>query len=1027
MSSINVKQPNILFTLIEMLQEKYTELAKYREEFSWKFFQGNVSEVYEMNFDDSSWNSVKLPVAVDLRKGEAWFRCAFSVPEKINGIDVSGSTIKIFSYSPILAKTDFFVDSKKVLTADYWAELRGPRIIVNQKAKPKENHVVAIHLFPKYEPVGIPNILILYSNVEKVLFELDSFIQELRFAQILDKKYVNQVVEEFDLGVFNKEISDLVNEIEKARSKLSVLSQKAKEFRVHLVAHAHIDMNWLWPWEDTVETIKSTFSTMVNLMDKYPDFRFSQSQAVTYKVVEEEFPELFEKISEYVKNGNWEITASMWVESDLNMVGTEALVRQFLLAKNYIKEKFGVEPKICWEPDTFGHIWTLPQVLQKTGVRYYYFMRCNKGYPLFWWEGPDGSKVLAFTSIYNNFVTPKNIVDLAEELYNRYGLKTSMFVYGVGDHGGGATIEDIEAAYEIQKKPTLPSVFFSSAQKFFEEIEKQANEIKIPVVKDELNFTFDGCYTTHSDIKRYNRLCERALIDAEKVCALSGIYPREKLKSAWTDLLFNQFHDILDGSAFSEAYPYSRELAQRSLNTANKALSSSLEDIANRIRFANHGVPIVVFNTLSWNRVDIVKVKIQRDIIPSNPIAISSNGKEKVPVQLTEDGLLFTAKVPSLGYKTYYIVQGKEELGSSLLLFEDGATITVENEYFKVEIEKNSGTIRSLYDKVAKKFVLRRNRHPETKPIFNNLFQVLYELPHPMSAWIIGEIDKIENLIRGAEVELVEKGPVRATIKVTHKYKNSKIIQRIMIYRSIPRIDFLTLIDWKEISNGEVEAPMLKVSFTPVLNKSKATFEIPFGYIERIADGAEVPALRWIDVSDDEYGLSLLNDSKYGFDVKGNTIRMTLIRTSYSPDPKPDLGVHEVLYSIYPHKGDWKAAQTYRRGYELNHPFESVVVTVPSKEGTEPEEKSFVQIAPDNIVLSCFKLAEDSNDYILRLYDATGEGAEAHITFDSSIIDAKEVDLMEKPAGDANFNDNRLFLSFKPFEIKTIRIKLKRY
>ncbi|MGB9694036.1 MAG: hypothetical protein ACPLYF_04260, partial [Fervidobacterium sp.] len=449
-------------------------------------------------------NSVKLPVAVDLRKGEAWFRCAFSVPEKINGIDVSGSTIKIFSYSPILAKTDFFVDSKKVLTADYWAELRGPRIIVNQKAKPKENHVVAIHLFPKYEPVGIPNILILYSNVEKVLFELDSFIQELRFAQILDKKYVNQVVEEFDLGVFNKEISDLVNEIEKARSKLSVLSQKAKEFRVHLVAHAHIDMNWLWPWEDTVETIKSTFSTMVNLMDKYPDFRFSQSQAVTYKVVEEEFPELFEKISEYVKNGNWEITASMWVESDLNMVGTEALVRQFLLAKNYIKEKFGVEPKICWEPDTFGHIWTLPQVLQKTGVRYYYFMRCNKGYPLFWWEGPDGSKVLAFTSIYNNFVTPKNIVDLAEELYNRYGLKTSMFVYGVGDHGGGATIEDIEAAYEIQKKPTLPSVFFSSAQKFFEEIEKQANEIKIPVVKDELNFTFDGCYTTHSDIKRYN-------------------------------------------------------------------------------------------------------------------------------------------------------------------------------------------------------------------------------------------------------------------------------------------------------------------------------------------------------------------------------------------------------------------------------------------------------------------------------------------------------------------------------------------
>jgi alpha-mannosidase len=1007
--------------IIRKLQEKYKVLTGYQEDVSWKFFQGECLDAFKSDFDDSSWELVKLPMTIDVRKGEAWLRSKIVVPQEIVGVDVFGSVVKLAS-SVLLDKTRIFVNSEKVFSAEYWTELRCPKIVLDEEAKPQTSYVVAIHVYPKFESIGVPSIRVTYSHIEKIAFELDSFIQELRFAKFLDEKSAEKVSEEFDLKVFEKKPLAIVDEIEKARVKLSYLSERSKEFKVHLVAHAHIDMNWLWPWEDTVATIKNTFGTMVKLMDKYPDFHFSHSQAVTYKVVEENFPELFEAIKRYVKRGNWDVTASMWTEADLNMVGTEALVRQFLEAKRYVKEKFGIEPRICWEPDTFGHIWTLPQVLRKAGGKYYYFMRCGKGDLIFWWEAPDGSKVLAFTSVYNNFVTPKNIVDLAMEIYNRYGLKTSMFVYGVGNHGGGATIEDIEAAHEIQKKRILPKVVFSSTQSFFEEIEKKLNDRKVPVVNDELQFVFDGCYTTHGDIKRYNRLCERLLVDAEKFSALFGVYPREALHKAWLNMLFNQFHDILDGSGTSEAYIYPKELAQETLKIADETLKTSLKGLAEKIKFSKLGVPIVVFNSLSWDRLDVVSVNVPKHLIPRNPVVVSADNGKKTFVQVSDDEVLFMAEVPPIGYRTYYLVEGEglEEGSPSLTSSET----TIENEYFKVEVEKNSGMIKSLYDKVAGKLVFKKDRYPNTRPIFSNLLQVLYELPHSMSAWIIGDISRTVNLIRDGEVELVETGPVKATIKVVHQYRKSKISQYLSLCRGVPRIDFYTVIDWKEISNDEIEAPMLKVSFTPILGSSKATFEIPFGYIERVADGTEVPALRWIDLSDGEYGLSLLNDSKYGFDVKGNTVRMTLVRTSYSPDPRSDQGVHEVKYSIYPHKGGWKEALTFRKGYEINHPLETFVVTDPSVSSlSEPEETSFIRVKPDNVIVSCVKLAEDSDDYILRIYDAMGIEAEVELLFGFNVYEVYEVDVLERKLNILNPKTNKLRVLLQPFEIKTIRIK----
>ncbi|MEM2028270.1 MAG: glycoside hydrolase family 38 C-terminal domain-containing protein [Candidatus Bathyarchaeia archaeon] len=1007
--------------IVDGLRRRYESLTGYRSQLSWKFYQGEALEAYDPNFDDSRWQQAKLPMVFDARKGEGWLRCKITVPEKIDGIEVPGSVVKLHS-SAILGKSEVFVDGRRVLSADYWLELR-PRVILDERTESGKTYVVAIHLFPKHEPIHVPQFYVTYSNIEKIAFEIESFIEEIRFARVLKKDFTDKILEKFDLSAIEGSFQHLLNEIDKVRREISPLSAEAKKFRVHLVAHAHIDMNWLWPWEDTLNTIKNTFSTMVNLMDKYGDFHFSQSQAVTYKTVEESFPDLFERIRQYVTRGNWDVTASMWVEADLNMAGTEALLRQFLYAKHYVYEKFNVKTEVCWEPDTFGHIWTLPQILRKFSIKYYYFMRCGKGHPIFWWEGPDGSRVLAFTSVYNNFVAPRNIIDLVLDLYERYGLKTSMFVYGAGDHGGGAMVEDIENTYEMRKKPTLPDLVFSSTHRFFNEVRKEIEDrgLLIPVINDELQFTFDGCYTTHGDVKKYNRLCESLLIDAEKICAITGSGDKSVLKVLWLKMLFNQFHDILDGSGSPEAYIYPINLYQETFEAAKNLIDLKVTNFSKKIKYSRAGIPIIVFNTLSWDRTDIVRVKVPKNLLPKNAVAISYDGKERRPIQIHEDELLFLASVPPLGYKVYYIVEepSTEENSSSLLVQHN----LLENDHFKIEINEGSGTIKTLYDKVNGRFVFKEERYPYTKPVFSNLMQILYETPHPMSAWIIGPISRVENLIRGAKTEVIEKGPVRATIKVSWKHSNSEITQYISLYNGLPRIDLRMLINWQELADDETDAPMLKVSYTPMLNMSKATFEIPFGYIERVPDGTEYPALRWVDLSDDEYGLSIISTCKHGFDVKGNTVRMTLVRTSYSPDPKPDQGIHEITYALYPHKNDWKRALTFRRGWELNHPLIAYAVPDRREHGSADEEMSFINVKPSNIVVSCFKEAEEGNSLVVRVYDASGEGGLMEIQFSFSVKEAYEADLMEEPIRPLETLDNKIRLQINPFEIKTLLIK----
>ena len=998
--------------LIKRLEEIKERISKYRFH-RWRFHQGVVFGAENPSFDDKKWKEVDLPVRWEAQKGEVWFRCRVKVPKEVAGIQVEGS--KLGLYSPYVSSISMegFINGEKFVYERYWTDFR-IGFTLAENIKPGEEYVITLHFFPKSGWSSLRGLWITFSKVEEVIFDIECFIEELQFAKYLknSEKYLRIILEKVDIDV-DSNIDQILEEIEKARKILEPLSKEAKAHKVHLIGHAHIDLSWLWPWEETLRVIERDFRSILKLMKQYPELHFSQSQAAIYEEVERRFPEIFSELRNAIKEGNWDVTASMWVEPDLNMIGTEALIREFLYALKYLKEKFGIHPEICWNPDTFGHIYTLPQILRGFGIKYYFFSRCGKGYPIFWWIGPEGSKVLSFTSDYNNIITPRNIVDAVLRTKS-YGLRSSIFVYGVGDHGGGPTVQDIINARRIMEKKLLPTLIFSKTVDFYREVEKE--KVKLPEVRDELNFTFDGCYTTHSDVKKYNRLCERLLREIEFLGVLAGGYNKHEVEKLWKKLLFNQFHDILDGSGVPETYQFANRLYREVVEEGNRIKNLLLERISSDIKFTGEGIPIVVFNILPWRRRDIVYIEIPNWMEIKYPEIFTKDG-EKIPCEVEGDHILFVAEVPPLGYNVYYLRKGDDSIFHNP--YKDG-----ENKYFQLTIDGKTGLIEELYSKEVGKKILLRHPYVDTQPIGNNLFQMLLEAPHSMSAWIIGEIMRVENLLEG-EVSGWRKTPVRQYVKVKRSFMNSEIEQKIILWNELDYIEFETTIDWEEIGNPEYGSPMLKVAFTPMLRNPRAYYEIPFGVIERSTDGLEKPALRWVDISNGEDGFALLNDSKHGYDVCGSTIRLTLLRASYSPDPIPDRGVHKVRYAVYPHKGGWDEGDVWRRGAEFNNPLIGYLVTERKTGGKEPEERSIIRFDPEKVMVSSIKFAERSMDIILRMYNIFEKEVEISLQVDRSIERAVETNLFEEEMRSIEYKGREIRLRFKPHEIKTIKIRFK--
>jgi alpha-mannosidase len=800
----------------------------------------------------------------------------------------------------------------------------------------------------------------------------------------------------------------------------------------HLIGHAHIDLSWLWRWEETVADIATfTFKGTLAQMDNLPGLTFAQSQAALYDAIEKDYPELFGAIARKIKEGTWVPVGGMWVEPDANMPDGEALARQLLYGKRYFLDKFGVDVKVGWNPDTFGHNWQMPQILRRAGIDSYVFGRCAPGPDpthFFWWEGMDGSRVLGYVPAgWYNVSLREGTRGILEAARKNTELKDFMLLYGAGDHGGGPRDADVAAIRKFRDDPNEPRLVFDVPEAYLKSVaEKGAG---FPVVKRELNFAFPACYTTQAATKRNNRQLESLLLTAERFSAVAAgsgyrdYYPERDIDEAWKIVLRNQFHDILDGSSIGPVYDEVAGFYRQARMRGERALDFSLEAISAQIDTRGEGFPVVVYNPLFWERTEpvIAEVAVPPDTKTARPwagtVRMTDGSGRDISIQVLEKRVqgentafrvLFMAEaVPSLGYELYRLIPAENE-GTGTGTVKAGPN-ELENEFLKVRLDPKTGWITSLYDKAAKREVLAGP---------GNVLEAIVDEPENMSAWELG----LKGLAgkageNGATIELVERGPVRAVLRVKTRFRDSTFEQDLTLYAGLPRLDCRMRFDWRERNI------MIKAAFPLDIKSPAARFEIPYGSIVRPADGTEVPALRWVDVSDASggYGAALLNDSKYGFDVKGGVLRMSVIHGATYPDPEADRGRHEILYSLLPHRGDWKAAGVTRRGMELNSPLIARVPLVHA--GALSAVHSFVRVGPANVVLSALKkeMGYYTNSVVARLYELHGQKTEAKLEFPWP-VNAEEADLIERPAGKTLGSGTSITVPLEPYEIKTLRL-----
>ncbi|MCL2034235.1 MAG: glycosyl hydrolase-related protein [Oscillospiraceae bacterium] len=1033
--------------LSDQIMEIVRELVEFGsiEEFRYSISDIDPADASRPDYGDSDWTSYKGKPPFRRDQGVTWVRAEYTVPDFCKDIPIAGSELRIAPYSPseslgvYFSPIQIYADGKLLLKEDAWMDCKCPEGIITTSAEPGHRHKVAVRLDLGEKSFWEPNLpmTIISDAVEKRALHLASIIEELEYAEsfecandMLPKAYA--LLE----TAVSKGTGALMEAVQECRRLCEPLRTRIKRDKVYVVTHAHIDMNWFWPIEETRRIVDRDFTTMTTLMEENPDFKFSQSQCATYLMEEHQNPEVFAKMQRFVDKGQWDVTSSTWVEGDMNMASGEAVSRHVLYSKKYLDEKFGVEPKIMWCPDTFGHPANAPQVLKKSGIDYYFHTRCGIGathaeqndfdymrdahhVPLYWWYGQDGSRVLSCNMIYGREYSTRGVLRLAKAVRERLGYNKSMFVFGVGDHGGGPTRRDIAWMRETSEFPTMPTVIFSTTKEFYEEVLRDNPDL--PEHHGEMNFVFDGCYTTHGNIKYYNRKSESALEAVESLCVMASLqgfdYPSEEFAELWKVTLFNQFHDILDGAGVKDTYLFSVEEARKALARLQEIENSALSFIAGKASVAEgRGIPVLAYNPTFIRREDCVFVPVKGDFIAQDEQGTT------FPTQKTDDGTLVMAALPPMGYKVLYLIEKKDS--PSCAVRENGDYYNISTNYYDIEIHKGSGRITTLYDKMAGRFAARRESIGwRLKNGCLNTLEVHYEEPTEMSAWTIGSVRGVKSLISGAKSSILEDGPVRCRIRFEHAFDSSSLRQDILIYPDSPRIDFETYADWREYGDFDRDAPMLKASFSPDIRNSSVVYEVPFGVVERFPGDYECPALRFADISGDDYGFALLNDSKYGYKCCGNRLELTLIRSGWLPDQKSDVGEHRFTYSILLHKGNYLEGGVPAQSAFLNNPVRAI--TMGSGGSAAPAAFLF---APEcrNIPVCGVKRSEDGADIVLKLYNTTDAAVKTNVKTGFAVDCVTECNFLEKPIpGSVSFCEDSFSVVLAAREIKSFRVSPK--
>ena len=1013
----------------------------------WKYQVVPIEGAERPDLDDKSWPGTR-PGGTDPRRPR-WLRTTITLPEFSSGYELTGGRAEL--QMEIGGEAVIYVNgSKGMPTAD-----APVNILLSEAIKAGQKFVIAIELIPEAgsdagldeavlkvtPPSSRPSVHDLVRDLEVIGIFLQGDPQRAAqygaaFAAALAKLDF-AALDQRDQPRFDSSLRT-------AREALPPLENELKAYTIRFTGQSHLDMAWLWPWVETVEVVRRTFRTALQLMQRNPEFTYTQSQAAAYAWVEEKYPALFEEIKERVKQGRWEIVGGMWVEPDLNLPDGESLVRQFLVGKRYFREKFGVDVRTGWNPDTFGYNWQMPQICRKSGIDFFVTTKLARNdtnrfpYRLFWWQAPDGSRVLTyFPNMVGEGANPPYMMETLMAIGPPSGAKEVMYLYGVGDHGGGPTQENIDGARRLQQEKLFPNLKFGSAQPYLDGLLEKSRELNIPVWNDELYFEYHrGVYTTQARTKLGNRKSEVLLLNAEKFSSLAQLfgqpYPQPDLNEAWKTLLFNQFHDILPGSSIAPVYVDNARDYRQIGRVGGDVLEDSLAHLAARIKTAGPGIALVVFNPLAWERTEVVEAEVQLPGVAAAFHVTDEGGRPALHQVVEREGRLNRVKfvfvaagVPSLGYKTFRVIPARfvAPPGKALPptpLKVDAQALTLENEYVKLKVGPASGLIESLYDKTNGREVLDQTRR-------GNLLQTFVDKPKAWDAWNLDADyeDQKWDLATADAVEVVETGPVRATVRVIKHFHNSRFVQDLVLYPKMARVDCNMEVDWHE------KHILLKAAFPVSVSSRTATYEIPFGAIGRPTTREtslerakfEVPALRWADLSDAHYGVSILNESKYGYDTKGNVIRLSLLRSTAWPDPHADEGVHHFTYAIYPHPGSWEQAKTARRAYELNYPL--LVRVEPHHGGELPASNSFVAIDSPSAYLTAMKKAEDDGSIILRFYKLGGDAEQVTVTLPKAVAEAVETDLMEREISPLAVQGTRVSVPVKPYEIKTVRVKFQ--
>jgi len=1036
---------------------------------NWKYstnFSLKPEEILKDDFDDSNWQSATLNQRFTL--DSCWFRKVIEMPELIAGIPLHGKVV-------FLNSVDDF--SYMWINGMYMGKFPWDgEVLLSENTKPNSKFVVLIKAINTGGPLRLIRAKIDFEKPTAVQKLIKNLSLSLRVGQKLlsfdtyqsnervkidpktdhskinrtDKEKLNKQLQELVLKVntdalINGDTANFIQSVNSIKKDLKPINDFAKKFTLQFSANAHIDAAWLWRKKETEEVTKRTFSAVMNMFKARPDFTYTQSQAALYDWMKIDYPELFDLIKSYANKGRWEISGGMWVEPDCNLPSGDSWARQLLYGQKFFKNNFGKQASIGWNPDSFGYNWNLPQFMLQGGLDAFITQKIGWNdtnvfpHRLFWWQSPDCSKILTYFpfSYVNEINNPFGLVDWLRQYEANTGLTKLLVLFGVGDHGGGPSLEMMARIDQLRELMIYPNIEFGTAQSYIDWVRKH-DLSKIPTWNDELYLEYHrGTATTQSNTKQWNRNNEVLLTNAEKFSSIASLfgdeYKTNYLREAWQTVLFNQFHDILPGSSIREVYIDSDKDNQYAHKLGNLVLINSLQHIASKINTSEikNGKVIVVYNPLGWNRTDVVTVKLPFGD-DFNYTINDLQGKEITSQIITEDKysrqIIFIADdVPSLGYKSYVIK--KSSLANSINNREHAPTF-IENKNFRISYNEEKGWLKSVFDK---------NLNKELLSGYGNKLQLLEDLPSAWDAWNIGLTGKeFPSIFRKAEI--VENGPVRTVLRLHHDYlkpgvvksfptedyPNTFFTQDIILYDQLDRIDFKTNVEWWE------DKTMLKAAFQLNVKDTIATYEIPFGTIKRSTTLKaqwdkgkwEVNAQKWADLSQNDFGISLLNKTKYGYDTRGNTMRLSLLRSPKWPDPTADRGDHTFEYSLYPHKGKVENSETIYKAYEFNYPLLTYITD--SHQGELPLTDSFVKINSKNVIITSIKHAEETkNAWIITFYESQGIDTKTEIVLPFNPTKVVETNFLEDDFKNVNFVNSKIQYSVPKNSTRVLKVFTK--